>query len=188
MFRPNKNIEPKNSTINWSKADPITKKRLTDVLVKKNKVARIVGNLFFFLVIGAILFVIGYCIDLAIKNQDIIVFYLIIILFGCILLGVCIYGYIKGRPYMYPEKQSEIWIFRTKCSRIGESSRYTLRDETNHGYFAFFNSKAGQICMLIPYAEYISNPVSKEYIFYKFNNRTGNRWTNIAAEKVDEIV
>ena len=53
-------------------------------------------------------------------------------------------------------------------------------------YYANFQKGGGHICIRLAWYEYDANPTGKEYIFYKFNDRTGNRWTAIASDKLSE--
>lgn len=182
MFNPRKNIEPAHSQIEWGRPDLTTEKALISKLYNKNKKSRVLVNIVMVLITIFLVFTIVYCLFQVSKDIGSIFFYMFGIVPASIILGALWYQYMKGRPYMYPEKQTEIFIFRSKCFQIGTSSRTTTSSKTNRGYYAFFNSKAGKISMLIPYKEYVSNPVGKEYIFYKFNNKTGNKWMNIVSD------
>ena len=180
------NVEPESSRIEWEKADPITAKKLAGAL-KKNSAPAWLVNLLLSFPTAFLLYFLVACVIMASKSSfpEIIALCILGIFPACLFLGILAYKYLEMRPYLYPEKQAELWIFRTKCSRVAISgSRHSSRTQD---YFAYFNSKAGKISIRIPYKEYNLNPVGKEYIFFKFKNQTGKRWTNIAAEKLDEI-
>lgn len=183
-------VEEKNSRIQWEKADPDTAQKLVSAINKNShgivsaKIARVV--VFF---PGVILLVLlaGY-LNLIKNNYARLVFDIELffyILYGALIVFFSVFmlrRYIKFRPYLYPEKQPDIWIFRAKC---GDISRSGMRsDET---YYANFQKGGGHICIRIQWFEYKANPTGKEYIFYKFNDHTGNRWAAIAADRLDEV-
>ena len=180
--------EQKHSRIKWEIADAETARSLAAAIQKYSyglvnaKVARVVvftpGVLLLVILVGFL--------SLLIRNYSRIVgsieiyfyiFYLVAIVFFAVFLLV---RYIKFRPYLYPERQPCIRIFRAKCASL--STRGMRRND----YYANFQKGGGHICIRIEWHEYDANPTGKEYIFYKFNDRTGNRWTAIASDKLSE--
>lgn len=108
-------------------------------------------------------------------------FYALAIVFFFVFLFV---RYVKMRPYLYPEKQPGIWIFYAKCSDINVIMRNT---STTQRYYAYFQKGGIHISIPIQWFEHEANPRGKKYIFYKFNDCTGNRWAAMAADKLDGL-
>ena len=182
--------EKEDSRIKWEKADSVTAGKLALAINKYSsglvtaKVARIL--VFFPAVIWLILLVLyitllaEHILQSGISSE--LVFYLV---FGAaiVFLGILLLTrYIRFRPYLYPEKQPDIWIFRAKCSDAG-----THGMGSDMSYHAYFQKGGGHIAIRITGYEYKLNPTGKEYLFFKFNDRTGNRWAAIPAEKLDEF-
>lgn len=185
-FKP---VEEANSNIKWEQADADTARKLATIINKNihglisAKVARIV-----MFILGAILLVlwIGFLHllmnnFLRIVSSIEIIFYVI---FGASIAFFSIFAltrYIKVKPYLYPDKQPCIWVFHAKCTGIRVSG-----PRSDKLYYADFQKGGGHICIRLQPFEYKANPTGKEYIFFKFNNRTGNRWAAIPAEQLEE--
>ena len=88
--------------------------------------------------------------------------------------------YRRFRPYLYPQRQPAIYIFRTKCAGVRTSG---MRHDS---HYAVFQKNGSHICIPLQWFEYETNPTGKEYIFYKFNDCTGNRWAAIPIDKLDD--
>ena len=183
-------VEEKDSRIKWERADANTAPKLALAINKyahgivSAKVARIIVFL-----PGVILLVLlgGYLILLRnnyvrlvsdIEGVFYILFALLIVFFSIFLLV----RYIKFRPYLYPERQPCIWMFRTKCYEVS-----TMGIGSDKRYCAHFQKGGGHISIRLTYSEYKMNPTGNEYIFYKFSNQTGTRWSAIPADKLDEF-
>lgn len=182
-------VEEADSRIKWEQADADVARKLAAAINKKSlglasaKVARVVVFLpgiillelwagFTYLLISNFLRIVG---------TVEIIFYIIggaALVFSSIFL---LTRYIKFRPYLYPERQPDIWTFRAKCSGIRTSGQ-----GSDKLYYADFQKGGVHICIRLQAFEYKANPTGKEYIFFKFNNRTGNRWTAIPADRLTE--
>ena len=111
-------VEEKNSRIKWEKADPDTAQKLVSAINKNShgvvsvKIARVVV---FFPGIILLVLLAGY-LNLLKNNYarlvlDIELFFYI--LYGALMVFFSVFmlrRYIKFRPYLYPEKQPDIWI------------------------------------------------------------------------------
>lgn len=182
-------VEEKNSRIRWEVADADIAPRLAAAINKNShglinaKAARVIvfipGLILLAITAGFVrLFVRNF--ERLFQGVEIYIylfFALAIVFFGVFLLR----RYIKFRPYLYPERQQTIWIFRAKCSDTHISGM-----TSDQSYYANFQKGGGHICIRLQWSEYQANPVGEEYIFFKFNDRTGNRWAAIAAKKLDE--
>ncbi|MFV0400584.1 MAG: hypothetical protein ACK5LX_08195 [Oscillospiraceae bacterium] len=175
-------VEKKDSRIKWATADALTAQKLAAAINKTShglvtaKAARIVV---FFPAVLLLSFLVGYII-LVQGSPTPLAFSILFILAVLFFSAHFLIGYIKFRPYLYPERQPGIWIFRAKCSDIA------TRGAHNEYHYAFFDKGGGHIQIKISRRVYDSNPVGKVYIFYKFNDRPGNRWAAIAAEELDK--
>lgn len=180
------NIEKKGSPVKWDKADPSTAKKIA-AAIKSKSATRFCEILLFTSTVFLLYVVVGCVIEASkVSFPESLVLYLLGVFLPCLILCLLKYKYSKERPYLYPERQAVIWIYRTTCcGRKLSGGRYTSH---SLGYYAYFNSKGGQIHIPISQEVYDSNPVGKKYIFYKFNNRTGNRWAAIPEEKLDPVL
>jgi len=210
-------VEEKNSRIKWEKADPVTKQKLSAAINKYSfdsvpiKVVRVlVFTPGLFILVPLIIFL------SQIKNSDTplvvsIIVYASLAFFAIVFLNI----YIKFRPYLYPERQPDIWIFQAKCDgreawgrndgpaeremyerqpdiwifQAKCDGRYACvgrngEDFEREVYFANFQKAGGRMRIKISEHEYESNPIGEKYIFYKFNDRCGNRWAAIEKTKL----
>lgn len=174
--------EQKDSKIKWIKADEDTARKLTSAIAKQHGSALRGVAMFmelFFMTIPVVLLLafagFGY-------RQGIPMLVLIFcILFICAMLARQISQFKKHLPHYLPQKQSDIWIVRVKCSDVHTSGMTSSRD-----YYAAFNIAGGHVRVRIPREVYHANPAGKPYILYKFNARHGNAWQAIAeASLVD---
>lgn len=183
-----KDGKEENNNIEWEKADDITTAKLTIAIKKYNGFppATIANTMFLIPTVFLLCVLVATAVEaLKIPVSESFPLYIIGVFLPGLILSALFINYVKIKPYLYPEKQSTIWIYRTKCFRRETSDRrYTVSPS---GYFALFNSKGGQIHIAISQNEYDSNPVGKQYIFYKFNDRIGNPWKVIAADKLDKV-
>lgn len=184
-------VEQKDSRIKWELADAETSRKLILALGKNTYGLRGLGVrlVIFFPVAILMALLVGFVYMLIQNFQRIAgtvesVFYALyaaaIAFFSVFLL----IQYIKMRPYLYPERQPGIWIFRAKCSDINLIMRGTSDTQR---YYAYFQKGGGHISIPIQWSEHQANPRGKEYVFYKFNDRTGNRWAAIAAHELDSL-
>lgn len=90
--------------------------------------------------------------------------------------------YTKFRPYLYPERQSAIWIFYAKCYEI-----LTMGIGSDIKYYAHFQKGGDHISIRLTYSEYKNYPTGSEYIFYKFTDKTGTHWRTIPVCKLNEF-
>ena len=179
-------VEEKNSRIKWEKADPVTKQKLSAAINKYSfdsvpiKVVRVlVFTPSLFILVPLIIFL------SQIKNSDTplvvsIIVYASLAFFAIVFLNI----YIKFRPYLYPERQPDIWIFQAKCDGRYACVGRNGEDFEREVYFANFQKAGGRMRIKISEHEYESNPIGKKYIFYKFNDRCGNRWAAIEKTKL----
>lgn len=182
-FKP---IEEKNSRIKWEQADANTALKLSLAINKYShgivsaKVSRIVvffPGVILLMLLGGFLYFLGNNYSQLVAAE--IVFYILYALAIVFFARHFLVSYIKFRPYLYPERQPCIWIFYAKCSDIRASGI-----GSDEHYYAHFQKGGGHISISITGWEYKMNPTGKEYIFYKFNDRTGNRWAAIPADKL----
>ena len=182
-------VEKKDSRIKWERADVDTAKKLASAIHKNSygtamiMVARIVVLFPFAILLTILVMFLGLLkINYAriVNDTEIVVyiFYAACILFFLVFLVI---RYMKMRPYLYPARQKRMWIFRTKCASTSVSGM------RRNDYYANFQRGGDHICIQIQWPEYQANPKGKEYIFYKFNDRVGNRWAAIAADRLDEV-
>ena len=179
-------VEEKNSRIKWEKADPVTKQKLSAAINKYSfdsvpiKVVRVlVFTPGLFILVPLIIFL------SQIKNSDTplvvsIIVYASLAFFAIVFLNI----YIKFRPYLYPERQPDIWIFQAKCDGRYACVGRNGEDFEREVYFANFQKAGGRMRIKISEHEYESNPIGEKYIFYKFNDRCGNRWAAIEKTKL----
>ena len=194
-------VEKKDSRIKWEKADSATAEKLR--VAARNKVSSVeritvflpvftpmvVLVVFFFMTKEMILSILS-------SNPDIpvgIIVSVFVLVFSVVILIDCI----KKLPYLYPEKQQNIWVFRAKCSDVATFNMIRHFDRGENGFTAEFDRylqnhacfQKGGVHIAIPLSsdENESNLIGKEYIFYKFNEGCGNRWQAVQADKLDEI-
>lgn len=187
--------EQPDSRIKWEVADSITTKKLCEAIRKKNygKIGRVIVYLpFVFLVTIFCMFLFVLVSNfIQLQNEGSQSEWIFVICFATVsLLGFLVFfiflvrNYRKTIPYLYPEKQKNIWIFSATCSDV---TPYYVSGDTEH-YSAYFQKGGIFIAIRITGYECKNKiPVGKEYLFYKFNDNTGNQWAAISKETLDEI-
>ena len=177
-------VEEKNSRIKWAKADPITKQKLSVAINKYSHglvSARVARVLVFIPSIVLLVLLIIFLSKVKNSNTPLVVFIIFFVTLTFFTIFFLIES-IKFRPYLYPERQHDIWIFRARCE-----GRSTFGQGSDEVYFATFQKGGGHISIRISGYEYDSNPIGTEYIFYKFNDRCGNQWAAIEETKLDKF-
>lgn len=183
------------SRIKWEVADPITTKKLCEAIRKKNygKVGRVIVYLPFVVLVTIFCMFLFVLVLNFIRLQNegsksewlfVICFATVSLLFFLLLFVFLVRNHRKEIPYLYPEKQKNIWVFSATCSDV---TPYHLSGNKEH-YSAYFQKGGIFIAVRITgYECKNKTPVGKEYLFYKFNSNTGNQWTAISKETLDEI-
>jgi|GEM_PF-1659267 len=184
-------VEAKDSRIKWEKADAATCDKLLAVI--RNDVSGFARCTVFapiFVPIGLLaLFLFA-----AVRVTPPLVFSVSYVCGGVAFFLLLLVNRIRELPYLYPEKQRNIWIFRAKCADITAFSR--ARQYSSDGSFtesfdrflqnhACFQKGGMHIAIPLPEGECGSDLVGKEYVFYKFNERRGNRWVAVPAVLID---
>jgi len=181
-FRNPINYEPKDSRIEWEKLDSDTTRRLLAAIRKDNAlgtpIGRIIVTAIFFFPISMLVFLIR---EFSSTNTP----FLLTIPFLApliIIITIFIIGYLQQIPWIHEKIHPNIWVFHSKCNTI---RNYNPSHHNN--CIAEFHKRGKKIYLHLLGDEYKSDPVGKDYIFYKFNNRTGNYWKAIQARKLDDI-
>ena len=180
-------VEEKGSRIKWEKADPVICEKLRTAI--RHDVSGFERSTVFIPVVIPIGLV-AIFLFAAVKMDPPIWFSVPYISAGVLFFLFLLMNRMKALPYLYPEKQQSIWIFRAKCSNVtafhmsrnsfdGSFSEEIDRFLQNHACF-----QRGGVHISIPLRDRESSPVGKEYIFYKFNVRCGNRWAAVRADKL----
>lgn len=177
-------VEQKDSRIKWERADAETTRKII-LALKKNRYGLWVRLLTGFPFVIFLALLLGFLVKIF-RNPDLIDTASMIFSAFCftIIFVVYLVRYIKLRPYLYLERQSGIWIFRAKCADINIILRNSGRERR---YYAYFQKGGIHISIPIRQSVHKANPKGEEYIFYKFNNRTGNRWAALAAHELDLV-
>lgn len=169
--------ERKDSRIKWDKADPDMAQRLLDAINRQLKPTVVVR---FFAIIpfsGVAMFLAYYFLILLKENPPLLFSFVYLAICGAFLVFLFL-AFIK--PFLFPIKRRDIWTFHAKCTDV------SFYNPSRDHYFAYFQKGGGHISLKITADECKKRlPVGKEYIFYKFNNRTGNRWCAIPADTLD---
>ncbi len=174
--------ETEDSRIQWTKADAITARKLAHAIRNNAGLTpRGFGRILLFLPVLAPIAILMIFWKIVQVNPPPLWLTVIVLSAGTLMFAGILTACIRYLPYVYPEKQSDIWIFRAVCSDIFASG-----PSSDALCFAAFQQGGGHIRIEITYREYKANPTGKEYIFYKFNERRNNRWAAIAADKLEK--
>ena len=174
-----RNIEPKTSRIQWEKADPALRQQVVTFLHHSSgilplRIARII-----ILLPGCVPFLLAaLCLYIANTSREPIPPWIVGIYLTCCAAGFLglLYKYLRHVPYMYPEKQPDVWFFRAKCHARHITSRHGS-DHYGDYYFADFHKAGIPIHVETTHQNYQDNPAGKTFVFFKFNDRTGNPWS-----------
>jgi len=174
-----RNIEPKTSRIQWEKADPALWQQAVTHLYQNSgifplRIARIV----ILLPMCVPFLLAALCLYVANTSDAPVPPWVLALYLSCCLAGFIglLYAHLRRLPYMYPEKYPDVWFFRTKCH-----ARRTSGAHDNY-YFADFHKAGCSIHIEITHQNYKDNPVGKTFVFFKFNDRTGNLWAAFQDE------
>jgi len=173
------NFEGKNSRIEWEKADTVFAEKLRAAIRRDSAF----GTLFGRIVVGAmvlfpLLFVVFFLVELR-KSAP---FYFAIPFLSVpgFFIGIFLFGALMQVPFLHRKVYPNIWIFHSKCVQ------YTRTNSPRGVDTAAFHKSGQKIYVALHGEGYKFDPVGKDYIFYKFNDRRGNRWQVVQAAKVGE--
>jgi hypothetical protein len=173
-------VEPKDSRIKWTKADPDMVRKIAAAMERNAGIVPLSTGRKIIIPILFLPLTMLYFFHMVTKNTEAPLWFSVPYIAAAILFFALFIGrYVKNIPYMYPEKRSDIWIFQAKCQEIST-------DYDRDHFFASFNKGGGFIQIRISHQEYDLNPVGKTYIFYKFNDKFGNPWNAILEEKMEK--
>lgn len=172
--------EEKDSNIEWEKLNSQMVPKLLMVINKKLK-PEPVEIVFGFFILFFVLNFIAFYIMLIITEKP-------PVYFSFLFLGIC-FSFIVilflafVKPFIFPIKKSDIWIFRSKCTSVS-----IYHSGTNSRPYAYFNiGKEKNIMIKIKRIESIKKePVGKEYIFYKFNDRKKSPWRAVSLKEFNQ--
>ena len=173
-------VEGKDSRIKWEKADPDMAKKITAAI--KNDVGRIklgIGSAAVFVPVVILVGLMTAFFFMTRETPAPLFFSVPFVSGGCALFVIALWRCIKLLPYFYPEKQTDVWAFQAKCGEVCSSGI-----GSDERYYATFQKGGGHISLDLGWC---NEPelVGKEFIFYKFNERCGNRWAAVRAELVE---
>lgn len=185
-------VEEQDSRIKWKKADPATAQKLAAAIPAYNGREALVktpAKLVVYLS-TAILLVLLAVVLITAKDSDRPLVILIPGVASILFVAVFLLArYRKAKSYLSPEKQAGIWIFRAKCSDMPDFGAF---DRDRRYYPIHFQKGGAHICIYITaweYKQYKAGKmafIGKEFVFYKFNDKTGNPWKAVPAELLQE--
>ena len=173
-------VEERGSRIKWIKADPDMARKLAAAI--KNDAGPIpmfIGRINVFAPLVILIGLLTAFFYMTKETPAPLFFSIPFVSAGCVFFVLFLWRGIKLLPYFYPEKQADIWIFRAKCGEV-----YSSGIGSDERYYATFQKGGGHISLDLGWC---NEPelVGKEFIFYKFNDKCGNRWTAIRADAVE---
>ena len=173
--------EKDDSQIKWEKADPTTAEKLRAVSRRQSMHGGVWGwviiSLFGIISVRLFLF-------LFFELKAPLYFAVPVMTVSLIFIGIFLFSVLMQNPGLHRKMYPNVWIFHSKCGSIINYIPSQRSIGTGMGVF----HKGGQkIYLDVSGDGYKSDPVGKDYIFYKFNERRGNAWQAVQADKLDTI-
>jgi len=173
-FRNQISFEGKDSRIVWEKADADMREKILAAIRESTALSHGVGRLIF---AGAFMFPLSMLIFFVVElSKDTPVSFAVIFVGGLlVILGLMVWGILEQIPTFQRKVHPEIWYFYSKC--------VIVRKSQNRDQIGEFHKGGRKIYLRLWHDQRAESPVGKDYIFYKVNDRRGNRWQAVPAEK-----
>ena len=173
-FRREVKFEGKGSRIVWEKADAAMTESILAAIRESTALSNALGR---FIFAGVFMFPLSMLIFFFVElSKDAPIGFAVIFVGGLLLiLGLMVWGILEQIPAFQRKVHPEIWYFYSKC--------VIVRKNQNRDQIGEFHKGGGKIYLRLWHDQRAESPVGKDYIFYKFNDRRGNRWRVVPAEK-----